>query len=260
MKNALIGSDQLGRRSDLLYKEIAAVLRQRIVAGEYEPGAKIPGLNDLVSEFAVSTITVRRALRELISEELLYGQQGLGVFVKPRRKIHRLLLGAPDTSIGDEIRRAGFEPEFREAGLRKEKADDETAKRLAVPKGTKLHRHEKCILVNGEVASYHILHIPQNTINTVRSDLTNAFIFDLLKKNHLQHSSLRFEFGSGVVDQELAPIFNLRVGFPLLSVYYTPIGMDGVPIMSGEMICRSDMFVFEMDLPGGDATANETAI
>ena len=258
MKNVLIGSNHLGRRSDLLYKDIAATLRERIVAGEYAPGTKIPSLNDLVSEFAVSTITIRRALRELNYEGLLYGRQGLGVFVKPRRKIHRPLLGAPNSTIGDEIRRAGFNPEFKEIDLRKEKADGETAERLSLRRGTILYRHEKCIFVNGEVVSYHILHIPQNIINTLRSDLAHAFIFDLLKKNHIQYSKMRFEFGSGVVDQELAPIFNLRVGFPLLYVYYTPKSMDGVPIMSGVTICRSDMFIFEMDTSGSAVDARGT--
>jgi Bacterial regulatory proteins, gntR family len=46
-----------------LYRSVSQVLRERIAAGIYEPGARVPGVADLAREFGVSTITVRRAVR-----------------------------------------------------------------------------------------------------------------------------------------------------------------------------------------------------
>jgi GntR family transcriptional regulator len=235
-------------QSGLLYKDIALELRRRISEGVYSPGSKLPGLRELVSEFGVSTITIRRALRELTSEGLIYGQQGLGVFIKRKRTIHRLLAADPDNSIGDEIRRAGFEPHFQERDFRLEKAEPDIAKRLHLRAGTNIYRHEKVVSVDSEALSLHTIHIPQTLAKQLRDGLTRQFIFQLLKANGVKFSHSRFEFASSVIDQGLSPIFGLPVGFPLLEVRYTPMRPDGSPLLTGVTICRADMFVFDVDV------------
>jgi DNA-binding GntR family transcriptional regulator len=94
-------------RHGYLYLDVARRLRRRVEEGRYPPGSKLPSLADLCAEFNVSAITVRNALRELMQERLVVGRQGLGVFVKAREKIHRVLAGNPQRSIGEEIARAG---------------------------------------------------------------------------------------------------------------------------------------------------------
>ena len=74
-----------------LYAQVAEELRRRIVQGVYGPGSRIPSEADLVREFQVSAITVRRTVRDLQFEGLLVGRQGLGVFVSDKRRIRRSL-------------------------------------------------------------------------------------------------------------------------------------------------------------------------
>jgi DNA-binding GntR family transcriptional regulator len=235
--------------SGRLYADMATELRRRIAEGIYPSGSKIPGLRELVEEFSVSTITVRRALQELTSEGILFGRQGRGVFVKPRHKIHRVLAGDPDNSFGDEIRRAGFHPHFQEQDFRREKADAATAKRLGVRSGTELYRHEKLTFANDEVVSLHILHVPKELALKLRAGLSQQFIFRLLKQESIDIANSRFEFASAGVDQKLAPIFHLPIGFPLLLVHYTPIDRNNSPLLTGVSICRADMFIFEVEVP-----------
>jgi DNA-binding GntR family transcriptional regulator len=236
-------------QNGLLYKTIALELRRRVSEGVYAPGSKLPGLRELVEEFRVSTITVRRALRELTSEGLILGQQGLGVFIKPKRTIHRLLAADPDNSIGDEIRRAGLVPEFQEGDFRQVKADADIAERLSVRVGSNIYRHEKFVSVSHEVLSQHTLHIPPALALRLRDGLTRQFIFRLLKEQNIAFTRTRFEFSSSVIDQALSPVFDLPVGFPLLQVRYTPVEADGTALLTGVTICRADMFVFDVDIP-----------
>ena len=240
------------RAAGLLYKEIATELRRRIADQTYPSGSKIPGLNELVREFGVSTITVRRALRELTTEGLLYGQQGLGVFIKPKQQIHRLLVGDVDTSIGDEIRRAGFETNFRETALREVKADPATAERLGIRPGTIVYRHEKATYVDDEIVSVHTLHVPRALIAKLRNGLASDFIFSLLRSRKIAFAQTQFEFAGGVINDELSSIFRLPVGFPILQVYYTPARADGVRLLTGLTTCRADRFMFEVDVMGLD--------
>jgi GntR family transcriptional regulator len=67
--------------------------------GEWRPGAAIPSETELASRFQVSQGTVRKAIDELASENLLVRRQGKGTFVathqEPRAQFRFLRL-APD--------------------------------------------------------------------------------------------------------------------------------------------------------------------
>ncbi|MBR7830252.1 GntR family transcriptional regulator [Actinospica sp. MGRD01-02] len=70
------------------YKTITASLRQRIMRGEFAPGALLPSEAELSSEYSVSRNTLRRALTELEEEQLINVLPGRGRVVaepgKPR--------------------------------------------------------------------------------------------------------------------------------------------------------------------------------
>jgi DNA-binding LacI/PurR family transcriptional regulator len=67
-----------------LYKGIAHDLHTRIAAGALAPGVRLPSINALCQEYGVSSITVRAALRELVSEGALESRPRSGVFVRER--------------------------------------------------------------------------------------------------------------------------------------------------------------------------------
>jgi GntR family transcriptional regulator len=64
-----------------LYHQIQHLIRHRIHSGLYRPGTQIPSEHELSSELAVSRVTLREALRELVRENLLVRIQGKGTFV-----------------------------------------------------------------------------------------------------------------------------------------------------------------------------------
>lgn len=64
------------------YLDIAAAIRERIEAGEWEPGAKLPRLNDLAQEYGANRDTVGRAVKELEAEGYVWAVQGRGIKVR----------------------------------------------------------------------------------------------------------------------------------------------------------------------------------
>lgn len=58
------------------YEQVAAQLRDMILAGEVVPGQRLPSEAELTKDFAVSRTTVREALRILASEQLVATSQG----------------------------------------------------------------------------------------------------------------------------------------------------------------------------------------
>ena len=64
------------------YYQIKQAIKKWIVNSEVSMGEKIPSENELVNMLGVSRISVREALKQLISLGLLEARQGEGTFVK----------------------------------------------------------------------------------------------------------------------------------------------------------------------------------
>ncbi|MBK3575852.1 GntR family transcriptional regulator [Streptomyces sp. MBT65] len=71
------------------YQRIAARLRAAVEAGEYGPGERLPGENDLMAEHGVARMTARQALGVLQAEGIVEARKGAGVFVRDFRPIRR---------------------------------------------------------------------------------------------------------------------------------------------------------------------------
>jgi len=67
-----------------LYYQILQVLRERIGSSQYPKGSQLPTDDALMREFGVSRHTVRAALQELVSAELIERFPGRGTFVLRR--------------------------------------------------------------------------------------------------------------------------------------------------------------------------------
>ncbi len=64
-----------------LYQQIKALMTKGLQQGEWRPGQAIPSEVELAARFKVSQGTVRKAVDELASENLLVRRQGKGTFV-----------------------------------------------------------------------------------------------------------------------------------------------------------------------------------
>lgn len=69
------------------YVQLAGLLRERIKAGKIGP--RVPSIMELADQTGLSAATVKRALRLLTNEGLIYAVPGRGTFVRkqaPRRQ------------------------------------------------------------------------------------------------------------------------------------------------------------------------------
>ena len=64
-----------------LYQQIKGLILQSLQSGEWKPGEVIPSEMELAARYRVSQGTVRKAINELASNNLLIRKQGKGTFV-----------------------------------------------------------------------------------------------------------------------------------------------------------------------------------
>jgi GntR family transcriptional regulator len=76
------------------HRQIAAALRQRIRAGEWGAGERLPSIPALASTYGVAKQTVQRTIDQLRVEGLLITRPGSGTYVRgTRRRLNRLSRG-----------------------------------------------------------------------------------------------------------------------------------------------------------------------
>ena len=64
-----------------LYAQLSDLFRRRIALREWRYGIQIPSLEQLMADFRVSRMTIRRAIDVLRREGLLSAERGRGTFV-----------------------------------------------------------------------------------------------------------------------------------------------------------------------------------
>ena len=82
-----------------LYQQIKSLLMRSLQGGEWKPGEAIPSEIELAARFKVSQGTVRKAIDDLATENLLVRRQGKGTFVATHaeeRTQYRFLRLQPD--------------------------------------------------------------------------------------------------------------------------------------------------------------------
>jgi len=95
----IVLSEAPGPAFSPLYQQIKALLTRSLQGGEWKPGESIPSEVELAARFKVSQGTVRKAIDELATENLLVRRQGKGTFVAThaeQRVQYRFLRLTPD--------------------------------------------------------------------------------------------------------------------------------------------------------------------
>jgi DNA-binding GntR family transcriptional regulator len=66
------------------YRQIAEIIRHRILSGQYPPNSRIPTESELVETYEVARTTARRAVEALRKEGLVYTVPQRGTYVAER--------------------------------------------------------------------------------------------------------------------------------------------------------------------------------
>ena len=132
------------------YAQLARTIRERVARGDYRPGDRLPSEAELCAAFEVSPMTVRRAIGELVRDDVVVTEHGRGTFVKPPR------LAAATFDLADLSRYlANPDIEARILEARIVSAGSRVAERLAVPEHDRVISIKRLLLRGEEPVFYH---------------------------------------------------------------------------------------------------------
>ena len=67
----------------LIYRQIAQLMEDGILRGEYPADTQVPSTNELARAFNINPATAAKGINLLVDEGLLYKRRGIGMFVAP---------------------------------------------------------------------------------------------------------------------------------------------------------------------------------
>lgn len=158
-----MSSDKDGKRNKIdktsdapLYYQLYSVLKERIVDGTYRVGETLPSESEMIQEFGVSRITVRRALTDLENDGYIEKRKGKGSIVL-RMRLDRPLTVFNSFS-GDAIAR-GDRPGSIVLSIDRVLAGVHVAEKLGISASDEVYALIRLRLLNGRIVALHKSYI-----------------------------------------------------------------------------------------------------
>lgn len=114
------------------FARVKEFLKSGLASGHWAPGEQMPSESELVAQFAVSRMTVGRAIRELQSEGLVTRVQGVGTFAAHLSRVSSTLT---IRDLHDEITARGHKHQALVVLARQEAAPEGLAQQLGLAVG-----------------------------------------------------------------------------------------------------------------------------
>lgn len=140
-----------------LYKVIKRKISDCLSEGKWKHGQAIPSEPQLAKRFAASIGTVRKAVDDLVAENILVRQQGRGTFVTSFTRDYMLNVFF---TVADKRSKAKELPQAEMLSFRRGRADLSTAKELGVTKGAPIFEVENLLRMGGEPVIVDYLRLP----------------------------------------------------------------------------------------------------
>lgn len=141
-----------------LYQQIKNLLMKSLQSGEWKPGEVMPSEVELAARFKVSQGTVRKAIDEMATENLVVRRQGKGTFVATHaeeRTQYRFLRLVPDAGAPSSLQR-------RLIDCRRMRAPAEVARALELERGEPAVQLRRLLLADGEPVVFDDIWLPGN--------------------------------------------------------------------------------------------------
>lgn len=244
MKLSNVNKDNVDKNSVIpIYYQLAKLFEKMIYSGKLKPKEKLPPENDIAKHFKISRMTVRKALAELIDDDLLYSEKGKGTFVaQPKLDNVEFEL----QNFREEIKKRGMEPNPKLLKVKIKRANKKMAEKLNIKVGTKCLDFSLIISADKEPLIYENKYIVYSKHKPIlETELKDPSLSNLamLHGNHYPIMS-KMVLNASKADEKVANRLNINKGAPVFVIEQILFNSDSKPVGWGKSYCRGDKFKF----------------
>ncbi len=213
-----------------LYTQIKDLLVARVTEGEWAPGDIIPSEIQLAQALSVSQGTVRKAITELVENNVLVRRQGRGTFVATHdgeRALFHFFHIVNDSGVK-------ILPECKTVSVRRRRASRQEASKLNLSRRAQVVCIERIRNLDNQPTIIETVVLPTELFADLGKpqacDLPNT-LYQLYETQfgitiHRAEEQLR---AVAATDRD-ASLLGLEAGTPLLEIERTALTLDGTPV------------------------------
>ncbi len=236
------------------YHQVYLVLREQLAEGRFADG--LPAEVELVRQFGVGRVTVRRALEQLVRDGLIVRQAGRGT--RPVAPPAGGSPGAPTSATFPLARLSGLLESIVEVSRgttvqvldwRAVPASIPVAQALQLAPGERVRRGVRLRSTAIGPVSLITTHVPEPLARGVgRRDLEQHPMLQLLQRGGTVLGRARQTVTARAADTDVAASLQVPVGAALLSVTRLVHDADGRQVQLLQGLYRPDRYEYEMEL------------
>ena len=235
------------QKQNPLHVDISEQIHQQIIDGDYLPGDKLPSERELIEQWQVSRITIRRAIANLVQQGLVSTHQGKGAFVTQKRKVI-YTLSSPLTFLQNDLVRQGIELSIQNIAFEPVTPSSQIRKILQLPNNKPIaYLQKKLLLADNEPGCVDITYTLPEIGQQLESELKQNMTFPVLERHDWKIDRVNAVIECTNANLELSEYLGVPLGHPLLVYRHTAYTHER-PIVHGESISRGDRFCYSVDL------------
>lgn len=248
-----ITTHMLDRNSAMpLYHQLFIELRRRLLSGEWSPGDPFLKDSEIEETYAVSRITVRQAVAQLVDGNFVVRYRGKGSFVgnlpgEGARINHR--------TVASEIRGLGGTPTHRNLGMERHVVSDVTADQLQIDVGDEVGILKRLHLNDGNPFCLESIMLSVNAYPKIFDGVLSGqeTLLQAYARHGIEVVKCDQTTNAVMLSEERQSILNLRPGTPALFVERVGYSASNKALDLRRLYYRSDVFSLRQEILWGAA-------
>lgn len=228
------------------YRELAAVLRDEIHAGKYQPGDTLPKQDELAAQYDINVNTVRKAVGVLEAEGLVTAVRRKGTVVRQRPPMKRLgvdryakskwKFGLVAFAADREASGQTWKRDDQTNNVRKTVASREIAEALRIEEGAEVYERARLVKQDGKpthtlTSYYRPEHVEGTPITDPKpGTATPGGGFAVLTVQGLEPDHITETIQARMPTPEEADELELPSGEPVVVLHRTTFTVEDVPV------------------------------
>lgn len=228
-----------------LYYQVKNLLEEKIRLEEWEPGYQLPTEKELAALLNVSTITVKRAVHELVNKGILFRQRGKGTFVnqKEEKDLQQMV------SLRNEKDEETHHP-HKELSFEQTKAGNGLAKLLGISSEEMIYRIHRLKMeeetpVGIEYTYIPVAPFPDLTTEIIKDDL---FYNIFTNKYGVTLKNAKIYFSTILAQEYEAELLQIPIGEQLFVLERYTFSEQDLKIEYSKFIVRQDKSKYYIDI------------
>jgi len=228
------------------YYQIKAVIKKWIVEKEYSPGDRIPSENELAGRFAVSRLTVRQAVSQLVQEGFLTTRRGAGTYVADNEELINSY-NIEFSGFMDDLFYLASRSKTKNASVKRIKTPNFIKSKLQLPEGNEeIIQIKRVRYINDRSFAYTTNFIPLEVGKKIKkAELFKKPLLQILEQDFGIKFTEAFQtMEASFCDQDLAGHLNIPPGSPILFVERIMYIKNRVPFEIVQSSYRGDLYKY----------------